>query len=212
MPSTSSCGSFHFGTCHNCGLLCIFACEPQDPAGLPFQSNPSCVLRIAGATLLWWPVPRQTVFRHKTDVSRCAFTTTGSTPADFNQRQPVGVSRSTVSCGLIAEASRLRCPGACSRHSVARWPPIPVSESQAIRLPYRVAVYVELTRPTYRAHHAGDSWLLVIRLPPRLLRCGCYMMFHLFVVSGSGQPAGFATGIALASVLADIVELIARTL
>ena len=72
-----------------------------------------------------------------------------------------------------------------------------MSESQAIRLPYRVAVYVELTRPTYRAHHAGDSWLLVIRLPPRLLRCGCYMMFHLFVVSGSGQPAGFATGIAL---------------
>ena len=31
---------------HNCGLLCIFACEPQDPAGLPFQSNPSCSLRI----------------------------------------------------------------------------------------------------------------------------------------------------------------------
>ena len=123
--------------------------------------------------------------------------TTSSTPADFNQRQPVGVSRSTVSCGLISEASRLRYPGACSRRSVARRPPIPVSESQAIRLPYRVAVYVELTRPTYRAHHAGDSWLLVIRLPPRLLRCGCYMMFHLFVVSGSGQPAGFATGIAL---------------
>ena len=98
------------------------------------------------------------------------------------------------SCGLIAEASRLRHPGACSRHPVARRPPIPVSESQAIRLPYRVAVYVELTRPTYRAHHTGDSWLLVIRLPPRLLRCGCYMMFHLFVVSGSGQPAGFAIG------------------
>ena len=143
---------------------------------------------------MWRPVPRQTVFRHKTAVSRCAFTTTDSTPADFNQRQPVGVSRSTVSCGLIAEASRLRHPGACSRHSVARRPPIPVSESQAIRLPYRVAVYVELTRPTYRAHHTGDSWLLVIRLPPRLLRCGCYMMFHLFVVSGSGQPAGFTIG------------------
>ena len=94
----------------------------------------------------------------------------------------------------LLRPSRLRRPGACSRHSVARWPPIPVSESQAFRLPYRVAVYVELTRPTYRAHHAGDSWLLVIRLPPRLLRCGCYMMFHLFVVSGSGQPAGFAIG------------------
>ena len=59
----------------------------------------------------------------------------------------------------LLRPSRLRRPGACSRHSVARWPPIPVSESQAFRLPYRVAVYVELTRPTYRAHHTGDSWL-----------------------------------------------------
>ena len=114
---------------------------------------------------------------------------------------PISISanrfRSAGALSVVASLlrpSRLRRPGACSRHPVARWPPIPVSESQAIRLPYRVAVYVELTRPTYRAHHTGDSWLLVIRLPPRLLRCGCYMMFHLFVVSGSGQPAGFAIG------------------
>ena len=43
--------------------------------------------------------------------------TTGSTPADFNQRQPVGVSRSTVSCGLIAEAAPVTSSGRCP----ARW-------------------------------------------------------------------------------------------
>ena len=54
---------------HNCGLLCIFACEPQDPAGLPFQSTVSCGLiaeavpvtssgrLLASHVARWRPIP-----------------------------------------------------------------------------------------------------------------------------------------------------------
>ena len=92
-------------------------------SALAHKKNPSCVLRIAGATLLWRPVPRQTVFRHKTAVSRCAFTTTVDCSASLRVSHKIRQAYHFRAIPVVVSVFARRnggCAGHCC-HSNALW-------------------------------------------------------------------------------------------